>query len=89
MASPVCFIKNHILHTLKLQVHLHGHMHQPPRGGDDSGRNTQARSPQAQGPRQPPTPSTPLSGKGSQGITTHRQLTCQGSRAGLQTGPPF
>lgn len=40
-------------------------MHQPPRGGDDSGRNIQARSPQAQGPPQPPTPSPPLSGKGS------------------------
>lgn len=48
MALPVCFIKNHIFHTVELQVHLHSDVYQPPRGGNDSRRDTQVRSPQVQ-----------------------------------------
>lgn len=34
--SPVGFIKHHILHRLKLQVHLHDHVHQTSRCTDDA-----------------------------------------------------
>ena len=34
---PVCLVKDHVLHTLQLQVHLLDDVHETPGGADDSG----------------------------------------------------
>ena len=35
LKEPVCLIEHCILHALQLQVHLHSHIHQALRGGND------------------------------------------------------
>ena len=57
-ALPVGLIEYHVLHTLQLQVHLHSHMHQAPRGSDDSGSSCAGQVTRVQG-HQHSTPLTP------------------------------
>lgn len=81
-ALPVSLVKYHVLHTLQLQVHLHSHMHQAARGGNDSGRGVQARSPRAISRALLLLPRRWPSGKGPQSITpnanSHVRVFMQG-----------